>query len=116
MVTGSITLCDTLIIAGLVDEYRLFVYPVVQGRGPGINPTADAECGQGTGRLADVPFHGMEPVTTIGDMSDAQTLAGRQQVLHSLREQRAQWDLKWIGRDVKVSASCGGVAPPPCLP
>jgi hypothetical protein len=49
-----------------------------------------AECGQVTGRLADVPFHGMEPETAIGDMSDAQTLAGRQQVLHSLREQRAQ--------------------------
>ena len=28
VVTGSITLCHTLIEAGLVDEYRLFVYPV----------------------------------------------------------------------------------------
>ncbi|MGH3565712.1 MAG: dihydrofolate reductase family protein [Pseudonocardia sp.] len=27
VVTGSITLCHTLIAAGLVDEYRLFVYP-----------------------------------------------------------------------------------------
>jgi dihydrofolate reductase len=33
VVTGSITLSHTLIAAGLVDEYRLFVYPVVQGRG-----------------------------------------------------------------------------------
>jgi dihydrofolate reductase len=33
VVTGSITLCHTLIDAGIVDEYRLFVYPVVQGRG-----------------------------------------------------------------------------------
>ena len=32
-VTGSITLCRALIEAGLVDEYRLFVYPVVLGRG-----------------------------------------------------------------------------------
>ena len=32
-VTGSITLVHTLIKAGLVDEYRLFVYPVVVGRG-----------------------------------------------------------------------------------
>lgn len=32
-VTGSITLCHALIDAGLVDEYRLFVYPVVNGRG-----------------------------------------------------------------------------------
>jgi dihydrofolate reductase len=33
VVTGSITLVRELIPAGLVDEYRLFVYPVVLGRG-----------------------------------------------------------------------------------
>jgi dihydrofolate reductase len=33
VVTGSITLVHDLIAAGLVDEYRLFVYPVVVGRG-----------------------------------------------------------------------------------
>lgn len=33
VVTGSITLCHALTSAGLVDEFRLFVYPVVQGRG-----------------------------------------------------------------------------------
>lgn len=38
VVTGSITLCHTLIAAGLVDEYRLFGYPVVQGRGRGLFP------------------------------------------------------------------------------
>jgi dihydrofolate reductase len=31
--TGSMALVDALITAGLVDEYRLFVYPVVLGRG-----------------------------------------------------------------------------------
>jgi dihydrofolate reductase len=31
--TGSITLVHALIAAGLVDEFRLFVYPVVLGRG-----------------------------------------------------------------------------------
>ena len=34
----SITLCHTLIEAGLVDEYRLFVYPTVQGRGRRLFP------------------------------------------------------------------------------
>ena len=38
VVTGSITLCHTLINAGLVDEYRLFVYPAVQGRGRRLFP------------------------------------------------------------------------------
>ncbi len=38
VVTGSITLCHALIEAGLVDEYRLFVYPVVQGRGGRLFP------------------------------------------------------------------------------
>lgn len=32
-VTGSISVVHSLIAAGLVDEYRLFVYPVVLGRG-----------------------------------------------------------------------------------
>lgn len=38
VVTGSITLCHTLIEAGLVDEYRLFVFPAVQGRGRRLFP------------------------------------------------------------------------------
>ena len=38
VITGSITLCHTLIMARLVDEYRLFVYPVVQGRGRRLFP------------------------------------------------------------------------------
>jgi dihydrofolate reductase len=38
VVTGSITLCHTLIGAGLVDESRLFAYPVVQGRGRRLFP------------------------------------------------------------------------------
>ena len=38
VVTGSITLCHALIEASLVDEYRLFVYPIVQGRGRRLFP------------------------------------------------------------------------------
>ncbi|MBT0993698.1 dihydrofolate reductase family protein [Cellulomonas sp. DKR-3] len=38
VVTGSITLTHALVAAGLVDEYRLFVYPVVQGAGRPLFP------------------------------------------------------------------------------
>ena len=38
VLTGSIRLCHTLIGAGLVDEFRLFTYPVVQGRGRRLFP------------------------------------------------------------------------------
>ena len=38
VLTGSITLAHTLIEAGLVDEIRLFTYPVVQGRGRRLFP------------------------------------------------------------------------------
>jgi dihydrofolate reductase len=42
VVTGSITLTHALITEGLVDEYRLFVYPAVQGRGRGLFPPGTA--------------------------------------------------------------------------
>jgi dihydrofolate reductase len=38
VLTGSISLAHTLIAAGLVDEYRLFVYPAIQGRGRRLFP------------------------------------------------------------------------------
>ncbi|MFI9106064.1 dihydrofolate reductase family protein [Streptomyces fildesensis] len=38
VLTGSIRLAHALINAGLVDEYRLFVYPTVQGRGRRLFP------------------------------------------------------------------------------
>lgn len=38
--TGSIRLVHSLIAAGVVDEYRLFVYPVVRGQGARLFPDA----------------------------------------------------------------------------
>ena len=38
VLTGSITLTHAMIAAGLVDEYRLFTYPFVQGRGARLFP------------------------------------------------------------------------------
>jgi dihydrofolate reductase len=42
VLTGSISLAHTLIGAGVVDEYRLFVYPTVQGRGRRLFPDGTA--------------------------------------------------------------------------
>lgn len=36
--TGSVSLCHTLLTEGLVDELRLFTYPVIQGAGRGLIP------------------------------------------------------------------------------
>jgi dihydrofolate reductase len=42
VLTGSISLAHTLIAGGVVDEYRLFVYPTVQGRGRRLFPDGTA--------------------------------------------------------------------------
>ena len=38
VLTGSISVAHTLITAGVVDEYRLLIYPAVQGRGRRLFP------------------------------------------------------------------------------
>lgn len=38
VLTGSIQLAHTLTSAGLIDEFRMFVFPAVQGRGRGLFP------------------------------------------------------------------------------
>jgi dihydrofolate reductase len=42
VLTGSISLAHTLIAAGVVDEYRLLVYPAVQGRGRRLFPNGSS--------------------------------------------------------------------------
>jgi dihydrofolate reductase len=42
VLTGSISLAHAVIAGGVVDEYRLFVYPTVQGRGRRLFPDGTA--------------------------------------------------------------------------
>ena len=42
VLTGSISLAHALIAGGIVDEYRLFIYPTVQGRGRRLFPDGTA--------------------------------------------------------------------------
>ena len=53
VVTGSITLTHALVTAGLVDEYRFFVYPTVQGRRPHRWSAGCGGAATGTGGTAE---------------------------------------------------------------
>ena len=46
----------------------------------------------------------MQTVTTVRDVGDPQILAGRQQILHTLRQQRPQRDLKRKTADIHIGA------------
>ena len=50
--------------------------------GRGLAP--DAKRAQRARRFADIPFHGVQSVATIGDVSDAQVFAGGQEIFDSL--------------------------------
>src|SRR4051812_8869206 len=54
----------------------------------------EAEHRQESGDLTHVPLDWMEPESTVGDVSDAQVLPTRKQVLDSNRHHRAERDLK----------------------
>jgi dihydrofolate reductase len=55
VVTGSISLTHSLISAGVVDEYRLFVYPVVQGRGRPLFPAGTRQALRPVGKALSFP-------------------------------------------------------------
>ena len=54
VLTGSISLAHALIAGGVVDEYRLFVYPTVQGRGRRLFPDGTSIPSAETGRAAEI--------------------------------------------------------------
>src|SRR5690606_2628047 len=70
---------------------------------------AQAVSGQRTGGLADVPFDRMQPVTTVGDMRDAEVLAGRQQVVDPSGDERAERNLVRPVGDVEVATTIAGM-------
>src|SRR5918998_3303726 len=63
--------------------------------------------GQGPGRLANVPLHGVEPVAPVRYVGSTYVLGGRQQVVHAYRNQAAQRDLERIAGYVDVAPTPG---------
>lgn len=57
--------------------------------------------------FADIPFDRMQPVATVGDMRRADILVGWNEVLHALRDQRAERNLEGAGRHVDVIVAAG---------
>jgi len=67
----------------------------IVAHGPGWDTVRQAEVGEQTGDLADVPLHRVQPVAPVGDVRGPDVLPRWQQVLHPARDQRAQRDLEW---------------------
>lgn len=67
VLTGSISLAHTLIAAGIVDEYRMFVYPTVQGRGRRLFPDGTAI---GTLKLMEPPKSFRSGITLLRYAAD----------------------------------------------
>src|ERR1700733_9110345 len=56
--------------------------------------------------LANAPFRRVFAITTVGDMSGANVLAGWQQVVYSHRQQCTKWNLK--GQRTHINKVCPG--------
>src|SRR5439155_5445487 len=75
--------------------------------GAGRGAAGQAEVGEQAGDLADVPLDRVQPVAAVGDVRGADVLAGGQQVVHPLRDQRAQRDLERARAHVDVVVAAG---------
>ena len=62
---------------------------------------------QQSGGFADVPLDRMQAVAAVGDVRRPDVFAGRQQIRHAYRQQRAQRNLKRQRRDVDVVVAAG---------
>lgn len=88
----------------LIREPRLELLQPFWGvpNGPWCQARFEAEGGQGAGRLADAPLDRMKAETPVGDVSGAEVLAGREQVLHADGNQGAEWNLERQRADIDV--------------
>ena len=73
----------------------------------GGTPAPGAERGEVAGRLAGVPLDRVQAEGAVGDVRGAEALAGRDQVLEPLRDQRGERQLERAAGDVEVGVPAG---------
>src|SRR5690625_7876283 len=88
----------------LIGEHRLKITQVPRNvsRLAGRGVFLFTKCDKGSSRFADIPFHRMETVAAVGNVGRADVFAGRNQVFHTLRDERTERNLKSEGRDVDI--------------
>src|SRR5439155_12663586 len=73
-----------------------------------LNLSVNAESSKQARGFTDVPFDGVQTVTTVADVGGTDVFARRQKVYHANRDQRAQRNLERQRGNVEIILAGGG--------